>query len=105
MRYNAPVQTRFANCHRKPDELPVQRGLAVTPRQMMEMAEQGIPISSVNAEWMYDDGMRNLEFEPPMERQRRVELGDLWETQQDVKKKTKKLFDLGAAAAAQEGGE
>lgn len=101
MRYCAPVNTTFANCKRHGDDLPVQSGLAVTPRQMMEMAEQGIPISSVNAEFMYDDGTRTLAFEPPLERQRRVELGDLWENEMDTRKKTKKLYDL----HAEKGGE
>lgn len=92
MRYSAPLSNRFAHPKRRPDELPVQRGLAVTPAQMLEMAQAGIPISSVSAEFMYDDGQRTVAFEPPMERMRRVEIGDLWENQMDIRKKTRKLY-------------
>lgn len=94
MRYRAPINSRFASIHREKGDLPVQTGLAVTPAQMLEMAQQGIPISSVNAEYMYDDGQRTVDFVPPLERQRRVEIGDLWENEMDIRKKTRKLYQM-----------
>lgn len=94
MRYRAPINSRFASVRREIGELPVQTGLAVTPAQMLEMAQQGIPISSVNAEYMYDDGQRTVDFVPPLERQRRIEIGDLWENEMDIRKKTRKLYQM-----------
>lgn len=97
MRYVSSSVTRFSHPKRKSDELPVQRGLAVTPAQMLEMAQEGIPISSQGAEYMYDDGQRTVDFTPPLERQRRVEIGDLWENQMDIRKKTRKLYQMQSA--------
>lgn len=94
MRYSRSAINRYAAPTRAVDELPVQSGLAVTPAQMLEMASQGIPISSVGAEFMYDDGQRTVDFEPPLERQRRVEIGDLWESQMDIRKKARKLHQM-----------
>lgn len=93
-RYYSSDVSRMAHPKRQADELPVQRGLAVTPAQMLVMAQEGIPISSQGAEYMYDDGQRTVDFVPPLERQRRVEIGDLWENQMDIRKKARKLYQM-----------
>lgn len=85
---------RTARCHLQSGEVKTQNGLAVTPTQMLEMAEAGIPINSINADSFYDDGKRTLDFEPTLDRQRGVDIGDLWENEQDIKYKTRKLYKM-----------
>lgn len=93
--YSRP--TRLAVAERHGDDTFVQNGLAVTPSQMLEMASEGVPISSVNAEFMYDDGQRTPPDVPVLDRQRGVDLGDLWENQQDIRHKMKKLHKMKGA--------
>lgn len=88
---------RMAKALRHGDDVFVQNGLAVTPSQMLEMAADGVPISSVNAEFMYDDGQRTPPDVPVLDRQRGVDLGDLWEHQQDIRYKMKKLYNMKGA--------
>lgn len=95
MRTYRPLRT--CKCVRRGDDIAPQNGLAVTPSQMLEMAEAGIPISSVTAESLYDDGKRTLDFEPPLDRIRGVDLCDLWENDQDIRHKMRKLHQMKGA--------
>lgn len=85
---------RTARCHLLPGEIKTQPGLAVTPSEMLEMAEAGIPINSINAESFYDDGRRSLDVEPPIDRRRGVDIGDLWENDMEIRKKMRKLYKM-----------
>lgn len=67
----------------------VQSGLGVTPAQMLEMTNRGIPISPANLGLVYQQGVGNLDFQPPLEYQRGIDMGQLWEAQQDSKRKFK----------------
>lgn len=81
---------RVAVCERHDDEIPVQDGLAYTPSKMMQLAQEGIPISTQTAAGVtFDDGYRTLDFEPLLENRRGIELTDLWEARQDIKVKMK----------------
>lgn len=90
------VSTSFrpARCHLQDGEVCTQPGLAVTPSEMLEMAEAGIPINSVNAESFYDDGRRSAGVEPPIDRRRGVDIGDIWENDMDIRKKMRKLHQM-----------
>lgn len=78
----------FATCKRKKGELAVHGNLAYTPAEMFELWKQGVPISN--------DNMGTPTFEPdqtiwqvPIERQRGVDVADVWQAQQTAKKRLK----------------
>lgn len=77
----------FSRPRRHDDEEPVQSGLAVTPAQMMELAEKGIPITPQNLGVSYDEGYSDLSFDVPTQYQRGIDIADMWEAQEDVKRK------------------
>lgn len=77
-----------ATCKRKKGELPVHGELAYTPAEMFEMWKQGVPISN--------DNLGTPTFEPdktvwniPIERQRGVDIADVWQAQQTARKRVK----------------
>lgn len=79
---------KFAECKRKKGELAVQAGLAYTSSEMFELWKQGVPISN--------DNMGTPTFEPdktvwniPIERQRSVDIADVWQAQQTAKRRLK----------------
>lgn len=85
---------RPAVCLRHDDEEPVQSGLAYTPSRMMELAEQGIPISVQTAgnSVSYDEGYRTLDYEPALEWRRGTDINDIWEAQMDARENVNKAF-------------
>ena len=77
-----------ASCKRKKGELAVQAGLAYTSAEMFEMWKQGVPISNEN--------MGTPTFEPantvwqvPIERQRGVDIADVWKVQLTASRRVK----------------
>ena len=80
---------RAAVCALREGEEPVQSGLAYTPSQMFQMAQEGIPVStqSVALKGSFDEGYRDLDFEPPLQYQRHVDLAELWEKSMDARTK------------------
>ena len=91
---NRPLQTIVkrpyicATCKRKQGELPVHGELAYTPAEMFEMWKLGVPISN--------DNLGTSIFEPdktvwniPIERQRGVDIADVWQAQQTARKRLK----------------
>ena len=77
-----------AICKRKKGELPVHGNLAYTPAEMFEMWKQGVPISNVNMgtpTFESDQTFWNI----PIERQRGVDIADVWQTQQTARKRMK----------------
>lgn len=75
----------------KPSEndIPVNGKLALTPAKMMKMAERGIPISSQTLNNEYFDGDIKVSWEVPMDRQRGVDVNDMWNHNEDVRKRLK----------------
>lgn len=80
---------------RSNDETPVQDGLAVSPATMYDMTKKGIPISTQNQpDNLFDNTDSNNSFFIPVDRKRGVDIVQLWETEQTIKKKTRKArFD------------
>lgn len=77
-----------ATCKRKKGELPVHGALAYTPAEMFEMWKQGVPISNENMgtpTFESDTTVWNI----PIERQRGVDIADVWQTQQTARKRMK----------------
>lgn len=77
-----------ATCKRKKGELPVHGDLAYTPAEMFELWKQGVPISNENMgtpTFESDQTVWNI----PIERQRGVDIADVWQTQQTARKRMK----------------
>ena len=74
------------------DKNPVKSHLAITPAQMDTAREQGIPITpnNVNPD-LIQDGTTNPQFEIELERQRGVDIAELW---QDAETSRKRLGDF-----------
>lgn len=83
---------RFSRCKRKSYETPVQNGLGLTPKQMAELTNKGIPISANNLGLSYQDGVQDSDFTVPMEHTRGVDLADLWNSAMDGKAKAKEVY-------------
>ena len=70
------------------DQNPVKSHLAITPAQMDRAREQGVPItpSNVNPD-LIQDGTTNPQFEIELERQRGVDIAELWQNAESSRKK------------------
>lgn len=79
---------RFAICKRSRQDQPVQNGLALTPAQMMKMAEKGVPISAQMApNDEFDLGQDTKNCFLPLERTRGIDISDLWNAEKSAKHK------------------
>lgn len=70
------------------DKNPVKSHLAITPAQMDRAREQGVPItpSNVNPD-LIQDGTNNPRFEIELERQRGIDIAELWQNAESSRKK------------------
>lgn len=70
------------------DKCKVQSNLALTPAQMDRCREQGVPITpqNINPD-LVQDGTTNPEFEIELERQRGVDIAELWQNAESSRKK------------------
>lgn len=70
------------------DKNPVKSHLAITPAQMDKAREQGVPItpSNINPD-LVQDGTTNPQFEIELERQRGVDIAELWQNAESSRKK------------------
>lgn len=70
------------------DRNPVKSHLAITPAQMDNARVQGIPItpSNVNPD-LIQDGTTNPQFEIELERQRGVDVAELWQNAESSRKR------------------
>lgn len=66
----------------------IVNGLAVTPSDMHRMVERGIPVSPSN-DALFFDGTPNVTFDLPIEDARGVDVNDIWNAQQDSRRKIK----------------
>lgn len=96
--------TKTAICKRNEEDVPVQSGLALTPSQMMEMANHGVPISTQQLGNQYIDGKPNPSFDIPLDQQRGIDIGDIWQAAQTSKKKIRSAMKA-AQQAKQSTGE
>lgn len=94
-RFTRRNRDRFSCCRRVEGEQDVQNGLAMTPAQMFDMASKGLPVTTRNLGVTYDEGYSNLDFTPPLEHRRGIDLGDLYEARMDAKSKLRGLKDSG----------
>lgn len=96
----------FSKPRRLENEEQVQSGLALTPSEMMEMANKGVPITPQNFDGLqYDEGYSKLDFDVPIEYRRGIDIGDCWEAEMDAKARLKSAKDKGLLQQVQEGGQ
>lgn len=65
----------------------VQSGLSVTPSEMLQLAQQGIPISSHFDDSKFDDGDTKSLGTIDFIHQRGLDIVDVWNHQKDSRKK------------------
>ena len=80
----------LATCVREGDFLPTKPGLAYTPAEMLKLAERGVPISSATVDSNFFDGQVNPAWDIPIERQRGIDVSDVWQAQQDARANLRK---------------
>lgn len=73
------------------NDIPINGKLAMTPSKMMKLAEQGIPISSQQLGGQFYDGDVKVTWDVPIDRQRGVDMNDMWNYEQTVRKKMNKM--------------
>lgn len=81
----------FRNKWREDEDKTIPN-LALTPSQMLDMAEHGIPISNGNLSQLYDDGTVNPSWDIDLDRQRGVDVNQMWEHNQEIKSRFKKAY-------------
>lgn len=79
-------------CKRSEGDIPVQDGLTVTPSEMYEMAKKGIPVSTANLDMQFNDGEVNPSWDVPIDKQRGIDIGEIWQSSMDIKKKVKSSY-------------
>lgn len=80
----------LATCVRDGDFPATKPGLAYTPAQMMKLAERGVPISSANIDSHFFDGQVNPAWDIPLERQRGIDVSDIWQAQREARSNLRK---------------
>lgn len=85
---------KVAYCRRKKGETVVQNGLAVTPSDVLRMAESGIPASAqMNAQMI--DGHTGSDWNIPIEERRGVDIATLWQESHNIREKFRKAHAAG----------
>ena len=84
---NRPKQVFFHNVQGEND-VPVEQNLAMTPAQMYSLVQQGRPVSLQQLPLdNFDDGTSDPSFYVTMDKRRGVDIVDVWNKSQDLKKK------------------
>lgn len=88
------IRRNFTSCKRLRGEAVVQNGLAVTPSQVLKMAESGIPASAQMNSRMID-GHTGSDWNIPLEERRGVDIAQMWQESQNVRAKFRKAHEAG----------
>lgn len=83
---------RLCNIKRKPDELPVKDGLAITPSDMFRMQQQGLPITTANSALGYT-GEKNPSWDVELDRCRGADVADLWQASKTIHEKVRRAHE------------
>lgn len=81
---------RTAVCKRGENESVVKDGLAYSPADMARLTDRGIPVNSLAAAKTFYDGDTSDSFHVGAERERFVDVNDLWEKHVQLRAKAKK---------------
>lgn len=80
------IRRPLCTCRRRRGESVVQNGLAVTPSDVLRMAENGIPASAqMNSSFF--DGSQKPGWDVPLEERRGVDIAQMWQSSKDIKQK------------------
>jgi hypothetical protein len=72
----------------KTEKNPVKSRLAMTPKQMDQARQAGQPIStSTLPDSMFDDGYVGVKLEIPIDRQRGIDVAQIWQETKTLEKK------------------
>lgn len=94
MRYIRKPYTKSNRCILHHNDDVVQSNLAYTPADMLSMASRGVPIQSyMLPDDSIDMGESKASFDIPLERKRSVDVAQLWQASQTLKRKFKKSVD------------
>lgn len=94
------IRRKFAHCKRQRGESIVQNGLAVTPSDVLRMAERGIPASAqMNTQMI--DGHTGSDWNVPLEERRGVDIAQMWQESQNVRTKFRKAHENGQVVNSQ----
>ena len=85
-----PKPVHFAKLQKRDTDQPVLPHAAYDLHELDDMRKQGIGISVSNAENLYYDGDVNCSFDVPLDMQRGVDINDLWNATQSVKRRMTK---------------
>lgn len=80
----------IGHCVRCADYPVVRDGLAYSPADMERLTARGMPVNSLNTQATWIDGEQNPSFDVTSDRQRFVDVADLWEQHVDLKEKARK---------------
>lgn len=81
---------KFTCCpQRHEDEPVVHSHLAVTPAEMMKLAEKGLPISGQNLSYLPSDGEPSPSWDLPLDQIRGIDPATLWENSQIIKERAR----------------
>ena len=85
------------------DKNKVKSHLSITPAQMDRAREQGVPITpnNVNPD-LIEDGTTNPQFEIELERQRGVDIAELWQNAESSRKKLSSFHESQSKKQTQE---
>lgn len=64
-----------------------KQGLSMSPADISRAVSRGVAVSSQLNEELFFDGDDNPTFDVPIERQRGVDVADVWQAQQSARKK------------------
>lgn len=95
---------KFAKCVYGDQDKKVAPNLVNTPSQMYSLAKQGKPVQSLllPAE-QFNDGTPFIKgFDIPMDRQRSVDVNDMWNAQKDIKSKIHTQYSSKRASKKQD---
>lgn len=76
-------------CRKSEDDSVVRDGLSYSPADMERLTSRGMPVNSLNTGTAYIDGEENPSFEVTSDRQRHVDICDLWEQHQKIRDKAR----------------
>lgn len=77
--FGKPCRTRSLSTDQK-----VQSGLALTPAQIMQMSERGIPVTTQNLDGMFFDGETRPSWDIPLDQQRGIDVATMWQRRKDL---------------------
>lgn len=87
-------KTVFATCKRRVGEAVVHNGLAITPSQVLKMAEQGLPVTA-QLQYQMVEGHEGSDWNLGIEERRGIDMAQVWQESKSARKRLKS----GAAAA------